>query len=292
MSARARGAALALAALLFTAGCARSGPPSSPAAPPSPAPPSVAPPLLLRAGQCYERPLQSTIMTPVLTDCAKDHQVEIAYVAPLDFGSADPPEPGSPGLAPADAECRAKTAAYLGGPVGRRGVTYEMVLPGAADWDSRPHWFACAAVEVDAAPGRNQLMSVQGSLAAAGTAVAPRCFVLQDPDAMRDMTGVDCAQPHSVEFAGAVSAPLGSPLPKNGDDPAWQPLQAACRDEIAAQMGVPAKTVDQNWGYNLFPVPALSPGGVSVAQCYFVLWNLKTITGSILGSKGRNIPKG
>lgn len=228
-------------------------------------------------------------MTPVVTDCGQEHQVEIAYVGSLNVGG--PPAPGTPELAPADAECRTKTAAYLGTPLGRRGLAYEMAVPDAAGWVSGPHWFACEVVVLDATPGVSALVSVKGSYAAGRTAAAPHCFVLSSPDKMREMTAVDCAQPHSVEYVAAVHAPFGSPLPKNSDDPAWTPLQTGCRDEIAAQLGVDAKTVDQNWGYNMYPAEKLQQGGVSAAQCFFVLWNLKTYTGSILGSKSKNIPK-
>ncbi|MGI5243955.1 septum formation family protein [Dactylosporangium sp. CA-139066] len=283
---RGYGAALIAAALLLTAGCAQSGASSPP--PAAPASPSAAPPLLPVAGQCYERPFGGEIMTPVVTDCAKDHQVEIAYVGQLNI--AGPPQAGSPDLAPADAECRTKVAAYLGAPLGRRGMTYEIGVPDTAGWNSGPHWFACELIAIDSTPGEPNLTTVQGSYAAGKNAAAPHCYtVTENSDTL---TPADCAQPHGAEYVGAASAPYGSVMPKDKDDPAWTPFQVACRDEIAAEMGVTAKTLDATWGYNFWAARSLEKSGIAVVQCYFVMWSGKTITGSVFGTKGKNIPKG
>ncbi|MEU7876128.1 septum formation family protein [Dactylosporangium sp. NPDC049140] len=285
MSIRGYGPALALAALLFTAGCSTAAS-SSPAAAPSPSP-SATPPMVPQVGQCYDRPFGGEIMTPVVTDCVKDHQVEIAYVGSLTVSGL--PAPGTPDLAPADAECRTKTAVYLGTPLGRRGLTYEIAVPAAADWNKASRWFACQLVAVDFSPGDPKLATVQGSYAAGKTAAAPRCFTLTKA---HDLNPVDCAEPHSAEYVGAPSAAYAAPVPKDKDDPAFTPFQIACRDEIAAEMGVSAKKLDDTWGYNFWAANNLSKAGISVAQCYFVLWSGKTITGSVLGTQGKNIPKG
>ncbi|MFI5908648.1 septum formation family protein [Dactylosporangium sp. NPDC051541] len=287
MSIRGYGTALAFAALLLTAACS-AGSSSAPAAAPPPSPsPSAPAPVVPQVGQSYDRPFGGEIMTPEAVDCAKDHQVEIAHVGQLTGGR--PLGPGSADLAPADAECRAKTAAYLGTPLGRRGLTYELAQPAAADWDRGPHWFACEVVAVDFTPGDPKLATVQTAFAAGRGTPAPRCFTLS---AAHDLNPADCAQPHSAEYVGAPSAAYNSPMPKNGDDPAMTPFQVACRDEIAAEMGVTAKKLDDTWGYNFWVAKNLAPAGASVAQCYFVLWSGKTITGSIFATKGKNIPKG
>ncbi|WP_426513437.1 septum formation family protein [Dactylosporangium sp. McL0621] len=287
MTIRGHGVALALAALLSTAGCAQSG--SSPAAPATSPSPSAAP-VVPVAGQCYDRPFGGEIMTPTVTDCAKDHQIEIAYVGDLDRNRADPPALGSPDLAPADATCRTKVAAYLGTPLGRRGMTYEVAVPAAPEWSAQARWFACQVVAIDSSPGDPKLASVQGSYAAGKTTAAPRCFtVLKASD---DLLPADCAQPHGAEYIGVASAPYGSVMPRNNDDAAMTPFQVACRDEIAAEMGVTAKKLDDTWGYNFWAARNLSKDGIAVAQCYFVMWSGKTVTGSVFGTRGQNIPKG
>lgn len=290
MSTRGYGAVLALVALFSTAGCAKSdSPAASPSSAGSPSP-SAAAPFVPQVGQCFEHTLDAVIMTPVATDCAKDHVAEVASVGALNVGAGGAPKPGSPERAPADAECRTKVAAYVGAPLGRRGMTYEVGLPTSADWDGGQHWFACEVIVVDSVPGIPQLATVDGSYAAGKTAPLPRCFTLDH--STHDLSPVDCATPHSAEYVGAASPVYGSPSPKNNDDPAMNAYQVACRDEIAGEMGVTAKTLDATWGYNFWAGSNLEQSGVAVAQCYFVLWNGKTITGSVFGTKGKNIPRG
>jgi hypothetical protein len=142
-------------------------------------------------------------------------------------------------------------------------------------------------ITVDGTPGRAALQPTAGSYAAAKALPAPRCFVLARPKTTMGMTETPCDQPHSAEYLGAVRAAFGA-LPK--DDASTTPFVKACHDELAAQMGVAAASVDNKWGYDEYPAPDVWPVGVTVMQCYFVLWNQKKITRSVLGSKGTGIP--
>jgi hypothetical protein len=164
-------------------------------------------------------------------------------------------------------------------------------LPTEADWHAGARWFVCEAIVAVAKPGGADAETVQGSYAAGKTAPATHCYVLAKPKTSEGMSDVPCEEPHSAEFLAAVSPPFGTADPH--DDDSWKPFSTACRDELAAQLGVPTATVDANRGYEMYPAGVAWRNGTSttIAQCYFVLWNAKKVTGSILGTMGKNIPK-
>ncbi|WP_426502661.1 septum formation family protein [Dactylosporangium sp. McL0621] len=282
--------ALALTALLVVGGCSSKAPAPVPA-PPSPsasAAPAVAAPTVPVpvAGQCYARPIATAIMGAARVDCAQPHQSEVTAVGRLDLTTPEPPVAGAKELAGADAECRTKTAAYSGVPLGRRGATYELSVPLAGDWHDGARWFACELVIADAAPGLVQVATVQGSHAAGQTALEPHCYTLRHPNDEQSMTAAPCDKPHAAEFVGAVTIGYGGAAPD--DDKTSEPYLDPCRDEIAAQIGVPAKTVDARWKYTVSytPVRERWASSTPVGLCYFVLYNGRTVTGSILGGRG------
>jgi hypothetical protein len=283
---------VAVAVVLPAMGCTKAGdkaPPGSIVALATASATPAAEPVPV-VGQCYAQSIRGYLDSlPPLADCAAAHESEIAYVGSLapTAASAAPTDPADQGVAAADATCRTKTAEYVGMPLGRRGVTFEIGLPATPSWSTGARWFACEVVIVDGSPGRAAIQSTAGSHAAGRVVPPPRCFVLTGPHTTVGMTDVPCDQPHHAEYLGVTRAEFGR-LPAN--DASMAPFVTACRDELAAQTGVAPATADRKWGYDEYPASQLVSVGVTVVQCYFVLWNRKTITRSVLGAKGTDVP--
>ncbi|WP_433042507.1 septum formation family protein [Dactylosporangium sp. CS-033363] len=250
--------ASALAALLVVSGCSspapvpvRSAPSASASAPPSASASAVS--AVPEAGQCYVHPIAMAIMGAVRIDCAQPHQSEVAAVGRLDLAAAEPPAAGAKEFAGADAECRTKTAAFAGVPLGRRGATYELSVPAAGAWHAGARWFACELVIADASPHVIAVATVQGSHAAGQVPLEPHCYTLVRPDDVHSLTSAPCDRPHAAEFVAAVTIGYGGAAPV--DDKTSDPYLKPCHDEIAAQLGVPRATVDAKWRYTIYYTP-------------------------------------
>ncbi|WP_433615016.1 septum formation family protein [Dactylosporangium sp. CA-139114] len=277
---------LVLAALALTGGCGGEAPPATAPGPPPSSAAALAEP---KAGDCFDKPMRTTLSPPAKVDCAQEHQSEIAAVGTLTgVSSATPPQPNDPSLAAADADCRTKTAAFLGTPLGRHGATLEIGLPADRDWQTGSRWYACEAVVVDAAPGRAAFATTRGTLAGGRTPLPQHCFNLAKAGTTAGMTETPCTGRHAAQYMGAVRAGFAAPVP--ADDETWKPYAAACRDEVADQMGVTAQAVDDKWGYDGYRSQELHGYGVTVTQCYFVLWQGRTMTGSVAGTRGNGVP--
>jgi len=257
-------AAAALFALMSLTACApAAGHPAAGASAPSASASPSAPPVAAvpQVGQCYKRVLHGVIMQPVVVDCAQPHQSEIAYVARFD---------GEPPLPAADAECRTRTPAYVGLPLGRRGATYSVGV-GAG-------WYACEAVFADPAPNSPEPADVQGTHAGGQNAPRPHCY--NNDHGAPDLVEVPCAGPHGAEFAAALSVPFGT-APVTGATIGG--FKTACRDEIAAQLGITPARVDAKWGYVVFgDEQGTWTGSAPVVPCYIVVSDGNTQKGAVL----------
>jgi hypothetical protein len=226
-------------------------------------------------------------------DCTVTHYLETAYVGQLAGAVAQlaaAPVRGGRELADANSRCNTAATAYVGGPLVDQQLVYLVTVPSNREWSDGARWYTCdlGLVSPYSIPSYfPQSSSVRG---VGSTPSRPLCFNLAEKDTTDGMTGAACDSPHSVEFVGALQAPFGAVYPAT--DTTWARYQTLCRDRIASLMGVSQATVIRKWGYVLYrPDEGLWRDGMRITQCYFVLWNAKTITKSIRGSQGAGIPE-
>lgn len=283
-----------LALLVFaTAGCVgpastaahRSAVPSpSPSTPPSPA-----------VGTCRTgdpTAIGASYYTRVV-DCAQPHDSETVHIGQLTGAAAAPSLPPTiddDTLAAAEDECARAATAYVGGSLSTPRLLPILAMPSGADWVKGARWFECHVAELGTNPYGPEFDARQGSAkASTPQSLPPVCFKLAKPRTTDGMTAVPCTSPHSAEYVGVTMPERSVPAPQAAKD--WAPFASQCRGKVADAMGVSTSTVDKNWGYAEF-----KPGdlewhfGRRYVTCYFVLWNMKTISRSIRDSHGSGIP--
>ncbi|MCM0678302.1 septum formation family protein [Micromonospora phytophila] len=141
-------------------------------------------------------------------DCARNHLAEAIHVGTFTGGAAETPErpePGSPALRTARAECDQRAREVLGGDWHSARITLNIALPSAPAWTGGARWFRCDLSETDSIDNTRPVNRT-GSLRGAMIGDSPlihRCF---DPKLIGDnlnyMAPVLCTEPHRAEFVG------------------------------------------------------------------------------------------
>jgi len=203
---------------------------------------AVMPPI----GACYSaKTPQAYDITAIAlprVPCEQPHTVETYHVADYPAETAarsSPPAPGAPEARAAFAGCETAARGYLGDDwyLGRLYLVVTMAT--APQWESGTRQFRCDLVEV-AGPG-GTVVQRTGSLRDAlrgDRPIASRCYneVASSGVAGDELSRVDCASPHDLEFTGVVEG-TGDTAPI--DDRALRSVaEPGCRAVLAKHLGV------------------------------------------------------
>lgn len=140
-------------------------------------------------------------------DCARSHLAETVHVGFFtDPEAAGPrPQPGTPTLRGARAECDQRARLLLGGDWHTARLTLTIALPSVPAWQGGARWFRCDLSETDSIDNTRPVNRT-GSLRGAMIGDSPllhRCF---DPKLIGEnlnyMAPVLCTEPHRAEFVG------------------------------------------------------------------------------------------
>ncbi|MFG2057991.1 septum formation family protein [Micromonospora sp. NPDC048930] len=140
-------------------------------------------------------------------DCARSHLSEVVHVGTFAGAAAAGarPEPGSPALRVARAECDQRAREVIGGDWHAARLTMNIALPTVAAWRAGARWYRCDVAETDSIDNTrpvNRVGSLRGALVGDNPLVH-RCF---DPKLIDDnlnyMAPVLCTEPHRAEFVG------------------------------------------------------------------------------------------
>jgi Septum formation len=140
-------------------------------------------------------------------DCARSHLAEAIHVGTFtgDAAAGPRPEPGSPALRPARAECDQRAREVLGGDWHSARLTMNIALPSVPAWNGGARWFRCDLSETDSIDNTrpvNRVGSLRGAMVGDNPLVH-RCF---DPKLIGNnlnyMAPVLCTEPHRAEFVG------------------------------------------------------------------------------------------
>ncbi|MFI7607351.1 septum formation family protein [Micromonospora sp. NPDC049366] len=139
-------------------------------------------------------------------DCARNHLAEAIHVGTFaGLAGAPRPEPGSPTLRTARAECDQRAREVLGGDWHAARLTLNIALPSAAGWAGGARWFRCDLSETDSIDNTrpvNRTRSLRGAMIG-DSPLIHRCF---DPKLIGEnlnyMAPVLCSEPHRAEFVG------------------------------------------------------------------------------------------
>ncbi|WBB69659.1 septum formation family protein [Micromonospora sp. WMMD812] len=139
-------------------------------------------------------------------DCARNHLAEAVHVGAFTGLPAGPrPEPGSPALRTARAECDQRAREVLGGDWHSARLTLNIALPSTAAWAGGARWFRCDLSETDSIDNTrpvNRTGSLRGAMVG-DSPLVHRCF---DPKLIGEnlnyMAPVLCSEPHRAEFVG------------------------------------------------------------------------------------------
>ncbi|WP_203933765.1 septum formation family protein [Virgisporangium ochraceum] len=143
--------------------------------------------------------------------CEGTHTAETFHVDELPAEVSERPALGHRHYWAAFDTCETQSKAFLGGDWHAARLYLSVFVPTPPQWDVGARWFACQVVETKTVlPGL--VVQRSGSLRNALTgpaAVAHRCtdVIGLTEDDWEDLTPVDCAQPHDVEFAGSFKVP-------------------------------------------------------------------------------------
>ncbi|MFR9776200.1 septum formation family protein [Micromonospora sp. MS34] len=140
-------------------------------------------------------------------DCVRSHLAEVVHVGTFAGAAAagTRPEPGSPALRVARAECDQRARQVIGGDWHAARLTMNIALPSVTAWLSGARWYRCDLAETDSIDNTrpvNRVGSLRGALVGDNPLVH-RCF---DPKLIGDnlnyMAPVLCTEPHRAEFVG------------------------------------------------------------------------------------------
>ncbi len=140
-------------------------------------------------------------------NCAGSHLAETVHVGRFSGPAAQGvrPEPGSPALRTARAECDQRAREMIGGDWRAARLTLNIALPTVTAWTSGARWFRCDLAETDSIDNTrpvNRVGSLRGALVGDNPLVH-RCF---DPKLIGQnlnyMAPVLCTEPHRAEFVG------------------------------------------------------------------------------------------
>ncbi|NJP34852.1 septum formation family protein [Micromonospora thermarum] len=141
-------------------------------------------------------------------DCARNHLAEAVHVGTFTgpvAADARRPEPGSPDLRGARAECDQRVRDVLGGDWHSARLTMNIALPSVPAWAGGARWFRCDLSETDSIDNTrpvNRTGSLRGAMLG-DSALIHRCF---DPKLIGEnlnyMAPVLCTEPHRAEFVG------------------------------------------------------------------------------------------
>jgi hypothetical protein len=193
-------------------------------------------------GECYDESFRTTAQDSKPIDCAGDHYSEVAAVGTFTGEAADrqgAPDDNHPSRAIAYGDCERGAAEYLGGDWHTSTLWLTLVTPSAAAWKGGARWYRCDLVKVGVMYAQIQQYwtgSYQGDLKG-GRKAAAGC-VLNSIDANKNVTEakpVDCATPHTAEFAGVYTASNG-PWEAN-QETRWKLWRTGCETVVAKFLG-------------------------------------------------------
>lgn len=139
--------------------------------------------------------------------CGRSHLAEAVHVGTFSGPAAAGarPEPGSPALRTARAECDQRAREVIGGDWHSARLTMNIALPSVTAWLSGARWYRCDLAETDSIDNTrpvNRVGSLRGAMVGDNPLVH-RCF---DPKLIGDnlnyMAPVLCTEPHRAEFVG------------------------------------------------------------------------------------------
>ncbi|MEV4812527.1 septum formation family protein [Micromonospora avicenniae] len=141
--------------------------------------------------------------------CSRSHLAEAIHVGTFpESPSAARPEPGSPALREARAECDQRAREVLGGDWHAARVTLNVALPSRAAWTGGARWFRCDLSETKSVDNPRPVIrtaSLRGALIG-DSPLLHRCF---DPKLIGEnlnyMAPVLCTEPHRAEFVGTYT---------------------------------------------------------------------------------------
>ncbi|WP_319461169.1 septum formation family protein [Micromonospora sp. RTP1Z1] len=139
--------------------------------------------------------------------CGRSHLAEAVHVGtftgPAAVGAR--PEPGSPALRTARAECDQRAREVIGGDWHSARLTMNIALPSVTGWLGGARWYRCDLAETDSIDNTrpvNRVGSLRGAMVGDNPLVH-RCF---DPKLIGNnlnyMAPVLCTEPHRAEFVG------------------------------------------------------------------------------------------
>lgn len=140
-------------------------------------------------------------------DCARSHLAEVVHVGTFTGPAATGahPEPGSPALRTARAECDQRAREVIGGDWHAARLALNIALPTTAAWLAGARWYRCDLAETDSIDNTrpvNRVGSLRGALVG-DNQLSHRCF---DPKLIGEnlnyMAPVLCTEPHRAEFVG------------------------------------------------------------------------------------------
>lgn len=140
-------------------------------------------------------------------DCGRSHLAEAVHVGtftgPAAAGAR--PEPGSPALRTARAECDQRARLVIGGDWHSARLTLTIAVPSVTAWLAGARWYRCDLSETDSIDNTrpiNRVGSLRGAMIGDNPLVH-RCF---DPKLIGNnlnyMAPVLCTEPHRAEFVG------------------------------------------------------------------------------------------
>lgn len=218
-------------------------------------------------GACYVTHYVGTGSGDVgVVPCATEaHYVETAYVGAftgVDAQRTDPPaydSPAMPGIYP---QCQKGADDYLGGDWHTAYVELDIVVPDKEAWRGGARWFRCDLTHYS---NMEQVAVVdhgvlKGDLAGPRTSAIGCVTTIVDKSTNEviSSTAVDCASPHTAEFAGTFTAP-DVPFPTDSTS-RNRMLANGCQPVVATFLGFSDAEQWQN------PSVGWWPSGVSPDQ--------------------------
>lgn len=200
--------------------------------------------LVPEAGVCHLSAYQPSVRMdgydPV--SCEESHQIETVYVGFFEGEIAErstPPEPGTSQWRAGYEQCDRAAAEYLGEDFRYGWLWLGLVVPIERAWRGGARWFRCDIEEtarvIDSVPlwfgPRKDALTNPSRLSLGCFRAEP----VDDEDTV-ELIGVDCSQPHNVEFVGVWRSGFSSypTTPREVNQ-----VHAGCREQVATYVGVP-----------------------------------------------------
>jgi hypothetical protein len=194
-----------------------------------------------RQGSDGQVGLDLAVFTADVITCRDYHLTETYHVGLFTGAAAEgaqPPALGDDGLAEAFQICQDAATSFLGDAWLRARVAIVPVPPTSAQWRGQARWFRCEMLEVSDASDTivPRMTSLRDGLRdSAPAALTCAKDAGRTAGTVDTVDFVDCATPHTVEFAGAQSRPAG---PYPGHEAASRVALKGCATLGARYLGL------------------------------------------------------